>query len=96
MNVSSDFYNPANPTNTPEPNNTNISQFLPPVDPQLLEDIEEQVVTDVETSSEAIIASSTPRHQIPDSFLNVVVDTALKTSTQVGNDELDPVEQLAQ
>ncbi|SCO92488.1 uncharacterized protein FRV6_16616 [Fusarium oxysporum] len=54
-----------------------------------------QVVSDVETPAEAIIASSTPGHQIPDSVSNIVVDTALKTSPQVENSEPHPIEHLA-
>jgi hypothetical protein len=50
------------------------------VDPQLLEDIGEQVVSDVKAFSEAINASSTPKHQRPDIFLDIAVEINLETS----------------
>ncbi|KAJ4181253.1 hypothetical protein NW759_017199 [Fusarium solani] len=96
VNVFSDSYNSANPTDTPEPDKTDISQFLPPVDPQPLQDIEGDVMTDVGTLAEAIDAVSSPRHESPGVGQAVTFDTTSEISPQMENSEPDPVGHLAQ
>ncbi|KAI8648040.1 hypothetical protein NCS55_01502200 [Fusarium keratoplasticum] len=96
VNVFSDSYNPANPTDTPEPDKTDISRFLPPVDPQPLQDIEEHVMTDVGTFAEAIDAVSSLRHESPGVGQAVTFDTTSEISPQMENSEPDPVGHLAQ
>ncbi|KAJ4181551.1 hypothetical protein NW759_017181 [Fusarium solani] len=96
VNVFSDFYNPANPTDIPEPDKTDISQFLPRIDPQPLQDIEEHVMADIETFTEAIDTASSPNHGSPGAGQAVAFDTASEISPQTENSEPDPVGHLAQ
>ncbi|KAH6955949.1 hypothetical protein BKA56DRAFT_663112 [Ilyonectria sp. MPI-CAGE-AT-0026] len=94
--VFSGSYPSANPTDAPEPDNTDISQFLPTVDPELPEDIEEQAIFDIGTFTGAVDSVSISNHESPDPGQAITFDTALETSPQAEDDEPDPVGRLAQ
>lgn len=66
MNVFSGSYPPANPTNAPELDNTDISQFLPPADPQSPEDREQKAMSDIRTFIGAVDSVSILYHESPD------------------------------
>ncbi|KAH7117379.1 hypothetical protein EDB81DRAFT_767188 [Dactylonectria macrodidyma] len=82
MNVFSNSYSPANP-NAPEPDNTDISQFLP------------TTMSDIGTFAGAEDSISMSNHESPDPGQAIAFDTTLETSPQAENDEPDPVEHLA-
>jgi hypothetical protein len=98
VSVFSGSYSPANPTDAPEPDNTDISQFLPSTtaDPQPPEDIEEQAMSDIGAFTGAVDSVSISNHEGPDPGQAITFKTTLETSPQAENDEPDPVGHLAQ
>lgn len=80
MNVFSGSYPPANPTDAPELDNTNISQFLPPADPHPPEDIEEQAMSDIRTFTDAVDSVPVSNHESPNPGRAVTLDTTFDTS----------------
>ncbi|KAH6974708.1 hypothetical protein EDB80DRAFT_768800 [Ilyonectria destructans] len=70
-----------------------ISEFLPPASPPPMEDIEEQAISDVGVTTDAVDALSMPNYESPDPNINF--DAASHTSPEAEDDEQDPVRHLA-
>lgn len=64
--------------------------------PQPPEDIEEQDISSIRTSTNAVDSVSMSNHQSSNPSHDIAFDITLETSPQVGNGEPDPVEHLAQ
>ncbi|KAH6974817.1 hypothetical protein EDB80DRAFT_595282, partial [Ilyonectria destructans] len=77
-----------------ELDNADISQFLPPADPQPPEDIEEQAISDAVPFADAVDSGSIPNHESPGP--DITFDTISETSPEAEDHEHDPVRCLAQ
>ncbi|KAL6408073.1 hypothetical protein AUP68_08446 [Ilyonectria robusta] len=89
VNVFSGSYSPANPTDALELDNADISQFLPPADPQPPEDIEEQAISDAVLFVDAVDSGSIPNLESPGP--DITFDMILETSPEAEDHEYDPV-----
>jgi hypothetical protein len=69
---------------------------LPAVDPQLPRDIDKQGIPHTITSAFAEDPVAVLIHQGPDLVQDIISNTTLETSPQVGNGELDPIRHLLQ
>ncbi|KAL6408562.1 hypothetical protein AUP68_08422 [Ilyonectria robusta] len=90
------FTNPhsqATPTGVSGLNSMDISEFLPPASPPPMGDIEEQAISDIGVTTDAVDAFSMPNYESPNPNINF--DAASHTSPETEDDEQDPVRHLA-
>lgn len=92
----SDFYPLANPTDVPQPDQRDISQFLAEVDPQLEEGTEEQAIFDAGTPAGTADSSPVLDCNGPDPDEAISFNVPLESSPQPGNNEPDLAGHLAQ
>jgi hypothetical protein len=80
----------------PEVDSVDSSQSLLTANPQPPGDIKERAMPSIGTLTDAVDSVSISNHESPEQVQDVAFDTTLETSSQLGNDELDPVGHLAQ
>lgn len=90
------FLSLANPTDMPQPDQRDVSQFLAKVDPQLEGDTAEQAIFDDGTPADAAESNPVLNYNSPDPKEVVSFDAPPESSPQPGNDESDLVRHLAQ